>query len=318
MIALTKFNKPWLHFIVLGVVFYQLQSALFPETMPVIGPLSEARVETLKNQWRTSTGRMPTNEQLSRFVAAELDRDMLLQHALELEFHLRDSIVHQRLVRNMKFLQLGEGRSDSELFEQAIEMRLHLDDEVVKRRLIQIMEQRLLARYPPSTPTTTEVQAEFENRKAELQHPPRYSFEHVFFNETQVSAVPSIISKISEQQLDIEAARMLGSPFLQGTKFLRQTPDQLARNFGSHFVQALQEQQPAPGWLDPIASAYGLHYLWLSEFEPARDAELHEVKQQLLADLDYVAQKQGLQCAIEKLRSEYVVQGGALFEEACI
>ena len=336
MNAFARLNKPWLHFIVLGVVCYQLQSALFPEPMPVIGPLSEARVETLKNQWRTSTGRVPTDQQLAKFVAAELDRDMLLQHAIELEFHLRDSIVHQRLVRIMKFLQLGEERSDSELFEQAIEMRLHLDDEVVKRRLIQMMEQRLLAKYPPSKPTTIELQAEFENRKAELQHPPQYSFEHVFFNETQVSDAPSIIAKISKEQLDIEAARVLGSPFLQGNRFLRQTPDQLTRNFGRHFVQALQEQQPAPGWLGPIASAYGLHYLWLSEFEPARDAELHEVKQQLLADLDYVAQKQGLQCAIEKLRSEYLIlseyevpskyielskyieQGGALFEEACI
>ena len=317
MNALARLNKPWLHFIVLGVVFYQLQSAFFPEPVRVIGPLSEARVETLEKQWRISTGRAPTDQQLSKFVATELDRDMLLQHALDLEFHLRDSIIYQRLIRNMKFLQLGEARSDSELFEQALEMRLHLDDEVVKRRLIQMMEQRLLAKYPPSEPTAKELQAEFESRKAELQHPPLYSFEHVFFNETQVSDVPPIIDKISEEQLGIEAARMLGSPFLQGHRFLRQTPDQLAGNFGRHFVQALQAEPAELGWLGPITSAYGIHYLWLSQFEPARDPELHEVKQQLLADLDYAAKKQGLQCAIAKLRSEYVVQGGAVFEAAC-
>ena len=110
---------------------------------------------------------------------------------------------------------------------------------------------------------------------------------------------------------------MLGSPFLQGHRFLRQTPDQLAGNFGRHFVQALQAEPAELGWLGPITSAYGIHYLWLIQFEPARDPELHEVKQQLQADLGYVAKKQGLQCAIGKLRSEYVVQGGAVFEEAC-
>nr|MCS5559286.1 peptidylprolyl isomerase [Oceanospirillaceae bacterium] len=68
------------------------------------------------------------------------------------------------------------------------------------------------------------------------------------------------------------------------------------------------------GWLGPIGSAYGLHYVWLSEFKPARDAELEEVKQQLLTDLEYTANKQTLQCAIAVLRVEFDVQGRALKE----
>ena len=319
MSRLTRLNKPWLHFIALGVAFYLLQSALFPEPKPTVGPLSEARIETLKKQWRISTGREPTEEQLSGFINVELDRDMLIQNALDLELHLRDSIVYERLIRNMKFLQYGEGSSNAELFEKALAMRLHLDDEVVKRRLIQMMEYRLLATYPPSLPTAEDIQLAFENKKSELQHPPLYSFEHVFFSTDQAAKMPSAIAKISDEDLDIQAARKLGAPFLQGHRFLRQSPSQLARNFGRHFVEALaMEKEPAKlGWLGPIPSAYGFHYIWLKDFEPAREAELHEVKQQLLIDLDYIAKKQALKCAIATLRSEYEVQGGIPKEEGC-
>ena len=98
MSRLTRLNKPWLHFIALGVAFYLLQSALFPEPKPTVGPLSEARIETLKKQWRISTGREPTEEQLSGFINVELDRDMLIQNALDLELQSPHELKHERVV----------------------------------------------------------------------------------------------------------------------------------------------------------------------------------------------------------------------------
>jgi hypothetical protein len=313
----VRVNKPWLHFVVLGVIFYQLQSVLFPESKAVIGPLSEARTAALKKQWLTSTGRQPSPEQIAKYIAVELDRDMLLQRAIDLDFHLHDSIVYQRLIRNMKFIQLATGKSDAELFDQAIEMRMHLDDEVVKRRLIQLMEQRLLANAPPTKPGSEKIEVAFIKRKDELRRPPLYSIEHVFFAPERQQEVASVIATITSQDLDVQAARKLSSPFLQGHRFLRQTPGQLARNFGKTFVIGLQEalkkseiaESGGGEWLGLIRSAYGVHYVWLSQFEPARDAELQEVEQQLRVDLEYAANKQALQCAIAALRLEFDVRG---------
>ena len=109
---LARLNKPWLHFILLGLIFYKIQAAVFPEPRPVIGPLNDARVEALLQQWFATAGRAPTEKQKARMVTAELDRDMLFQRALELELHLYDTVVYQRLIRNMHFLQMGEGKSD--------------------------------------------------------------------------------------------------------------------------------------------------------------------------------------------------------------
>jgi len=88
---------------------------------------------------------------------------MLFKRALELDFYLYDGIISQRLIRNMKFLQLAVDESDTSLFDHALEIRLHLNDEVVKRRLIQLKERQLLADNPMPKPREEEVAAAFEN-----------------------------------------------------------------------------------------------------------------------------------------------------------
>ena len=321
MNGLARLNKPWVHFIALGVIFYQLQSALFPEPKPVIGPISEARIASLKERWISSMGRAPSDEQMAGFMTVELDRDMLVQRALDLDFHLYDSIVYQRLIRNMKFLQLADGKSDAQIFKQALGMQLHLDDEVVKRRLIQMMEQRLLANNPPPKPSAAEIEAVFIEKREALRRPPLYSIEHVFFPAERAPEVVAVIAKITDQGLDAKAARELGAPFLQGHRFIKKTPSQLARNFGKGFVRELESELSAiqavastnakqPQWLGPISSVYGVHYVWLADFTAARDARLDEVKQQLRRDLEYSANRQALQCAIKALRADFDLRGG--------
>ena len=309
MRVLARFNRPWMHFIVLGGVLYYLQGVFFPAPKPVVGPLGEARLEALQQQWYSSTGRLPTPEQQQRMVAAELDRDMLFARAVELQLHRYDTVVYQRLLRNMRFLQLGEGKSDRELFQQALQMRLHLGDEVVKRRLILIMEQLLLAANPPAAPTEAQVAAAFEQRREELRRPPRYSIEHLYFNREREPQIDAAIAAITERGLSASQARDLGSPFLPGYRFTRQSPQQLARQFGSEFVANLEAANPQPGsWVGPLRSTYGLHYVWVSAVEPARDATLEEVRAQLVRDLESRARDRALREGIAAMRDDYEIR----------
>lgn len=306
---LARLNRPWVHFVVLGILLFQLEAWLFPPPKPVVGPLTEARLESLQQQWFASTGRLPSADQQKRIVQAELDRDMLFQKALEMEIHLYDTVVYQRLLRNMVFLQLAEGKTELQQYEEALDMRLHLGDEVIKRRLIQIMEQLLLASNPPLVPTEVAIEAEFIQRKEGLRKPPRYSIEHLYFNREREAEIDPVMATIEEQGLSAEAARSMSSPFLPGYVFNRQSPDQLARHFGASFVMNFQEANPQAGrWLGPIRSTYGLHYVWVAELEPERDATLDEVRGQLLRDLEMRAKADALASAIEKLRLDYEVK----------
>lgn len=306
---IARLNRPWVHFVLLGLLLFYLQGVVFPPPKPVVGPISEARVDALVQQWFATTGRVPTQEQKARMIAAELDRDMLFQRALELDLHLYDTVIYQRLLRNMRFLDLEAGKSDEELYEMALDMRLHLGDEVVKRRMIQVMEQLLLAANPPGTPTEEELAAEFSERREELRRPPRYTIEHIYFNRERAGEVPAVIDKIEEQDLDPTEARKLSSPFLPGYRFSRQTPDQLARHFGAVFVRNLQSLEPRSGqWVGPVRSTYGLHYVWVEAVEPERAATLDEVRRQLLRDLESQARADALRESIAALREQYVIR----------
>ncbi|PLW67305.1 peptidyl-prolyl cis-trans isomerase [Pseudohalioglobus lutimaris] len=309
MRLLSWLNRPWIHFLVLGIVLFWARGKFFPEPLTVVGPLSEARLETLQQQWFSTVGRMPSEEQLQRMADAELDRDMMFQRAMELELHLYDTVVYQRLLRNMHFLQLAEGKSDEELYEQALEMRLHLGDEVIKRRMIQVVEQLMLASNPPAAPTEAEVRAEFEQRRDELRRPPRYTIEHLYFSREREDEVSAVIERVLSRKLSAEDARQFSSPFLPGYRFVSQTPDQLARHFGAAFVDNLEEAGPRAGeWVGPVRSTYGLHYVFVSELEPGRDAELEEVRKQLERDLVSRARTASLAESIEALRENYEVR----------
>ena len=305
---LSRLNRPWLHFIVLGSLLYYLQGVIFPRPKPVIGPLSEERVEALREQFFASTRRMPTEEQVARMVDAELDRDILFQRALALNLYRYDTVVYQRLLRNMRFLKLAEGKTDEELYRQALEMRLHLGDEVVKRRMIQVMEQLLLSANPPPRVTESMLAAEFEERREALRRPPRYSLEHLYFSREREADMQSAIDTITREELDAAAARELGAPFLPGYRFTRQSPDQLARHFGAAFVENLQATDPQPGaWSGPVRSTYGLHYVWVEDIEPAREAQLEEVRSLLQRDIEARLRAEALREATARLREQYEV-----------
>lgn len=305
----ARLNRPWLHFLIIGVVFYQVQAIVFPEPKTVIGPLSESVHNALQQQWLTRFGNLPTAKQKTKMIADELDRDLLFQRALELHLHLHDSIVFDQLIRNMRFLDADTKKTSTELFQVALDMRLHLGDEVVKRRLIEKMKQRLLTINPPIEVTETQIAAEFIARKHEFYRSPRYSFAHVFISSEREAELKSVIKTIQDQRLTARTARYLSSPFMSGYEFQAQTAEQLTRNFGVLFISDLAKLGPVVGqWYGPIRSSFGWHYLWISAIEQGRDARLDEVTRQLRYGLEVSARERALQTAMAALRSEYEVR----------
>jgi hypothetical protein len=300
-------RAPWLHFLLLGVVLYLLQARLFPPPYPVVGPLPQSRIDTLTDQWVALTGRTPNPAELAGMKRTELEQDMLFQRALTLDLHRHDPVVQQRLLLNLRFLGLADAnKSDADLFEQALEMRLHLSDEVVRRRMIQVMEQLIVASNPPAAPTDEEILAAFKTRSVELERPPRYSLQHLYFNRERESDVPSIARRIRDGAMTPQQALPLSSPFLHGYSFRHQTPEQLARIFGAVFVDKLAGESMAPGvWIGPLRSAFGWHLVWLDEVSPARPARLEEVREQLARDLAQQARNHALRAGIDRLAAQY-------------
>ena len=305
---LQRFNRPWLHFLVLGGALFYFFRWLDPPPKPVVGPLSEARIESLQRQWFSAARRPATPAQIDAMKRAELDRDMLFQEGLRLELHLFDSVVRQRLIRNMRFLRMGDDKSDEALYKSALRMELHLGDEVVKRRLIQAMEQLLLAQQAIQKPDNADLQQRFEEQREQLRRPPRYSFEHVFLTRDRAGEAEKVLATIETEQLTAEQARQKSSPFLPGYRFTALSPQQVARHFGAAFVLNLQQAKPvSKAWLGPIESTYGLHLVWMDSIEEPRDATLDEVSKQLSRNLLLERRSAALRNAIDQVRQDYEV-----------
>lgn len=302
-------RQPWLHFIVLGALLFWGQRHWFPPPKPVIGPLSEARVDLLREQWRQATGQEPGDATLQRLVNLELEREILFQQALRLRLHQRDDVVRNRLLRNMQFLKLGDELPEEARIEQAMDLRLHLGDEVIKRRLVQVMEQLLLAANPPEPITEAAIVDAYEARRKELREPPRFSLSHVYFSREEEAGAEPALETIRAESLPPREAIALGSPFLPGYEFVAQSPEQLARQFGAAFVANLRALSPSEGqWVGPVRSTYGLHLVWVETVTAGRPSTLDEVRGRLRRDLEREARREALATAVDRLREQYEVR----------
>ncbi len=303
------FYRPALHFVVIGLILFQLKNIFFPQPKPILGPLTQERIGLLKEKWILNTGRLPNAEQQILGIRAELDREMLFARAIELELFDNDPVVNQRLLQNMRFLGLYEGLSDVKIIGKAMDLRLYLDDEVIKHRLIQLMERLLLSANPPSRISDENLLSEFNTRRLELRHPPLYSIEHLYFPRDYPTEAQRFQEEVDLTDLSPSSVRDYSFPFLSGYRFFSQTPAQLKKYFGSEFVSQLIATEPVEGsWLPPLSSTYGLHYVWLHAFEDARDAEFDEVKDSLLYDLTREAREAALQAAVVDMRKDYEIR----------
>ena len=285
-----------------------VQDALFPAPKPILGPVSDAQLDALRTNFEASNGAPPNPDEERVLVEWALDRDMLLQRAIDLELHLTDAVIRERLIRNMQFLGLDEDRTSDELFETALAMRLHLEDTACKRRLVEQVKQQLVAANPFPAPTQQEVYAEFEQRRADLTRP-LAGFIHVYFPFDKAGEVDRVKEAVAGQPISPTHARHLGTPFKMGHHFTRLKPEQLDLFFGRAFADELLNPSLKPGaWYGPLRSTHGLHLVWLDAIEASPVQTADDVYEKLERDLTVKARGAALEEALKQLRLQYEVR----------
>jgi hypothetical protein len=297
----------------LGGVLVLLEGLIVAPTMPSVGPLGESRLEGLKAQWRSQAGRDPSSAQLRELVSLELENDMLLQEALKLQLHRKDHTVIERLLRDLDFLGLADDLSDRDRFERALSLGLHLDDEVVRQRLIFLMEQRLLRTSPKLVITPESLAMSFDSRREELRVSPRIAFDQVYFSTNDSRIVRKRVEQIQHEGLSVSEARLLGAPFITGSRTGEQSVSELGQIFGSLFQEnleaALLESTPqVQGWYGPIRSALGFHYLWVEAFEMGKAAAYADAEPRLRQELELKNREYALKRAKRALADQYRIR----------
>ena len=255
------------------------------------------------------TRRRPNEAEWASLIDRELREELLFREAVGHQLHLRDSAVAQRLILNMRFLDSDTSLSDSELVQQGLALRMHLTDEVIRRRLVQVMERLLAASASIAPPTESVLLERWEANQDEYVVPERYSFAQVFLPSERAAEREEIGSVISQGDLSAVEARQLGGPFLAGFEFDTRSIAQLQRQFGTQFVAAfVASEKRTDSWVGPLASTYGLHWLYIRDVTPERLRPLDEVRVKIERSWRAEQESAAVDTAVARLMAKYEVR----------
>ncbi len=155
---LSWLKWPLVHFLALGGLLWVFQVLIGSSTQETIS-ISAARVEQLRADWVTEKGEPLSAQDESQLIAAEVEEEILLLHALDEEFYRHTPAARNRLLSLMRFLYPESADSDEELLAQSLELAFHRRDPMARDTLLTAARASLEAVAPVPEPTDRELEA---------------------------------------------------------------------------------------------------------------------------------------------------------------
>lgn len=312
--------RPLVHFLALGLLLFvtdrlwtRARGDVAASPPPVV--ISAQRFEQLRSVASARTGRSLDAAQLDALVDAEVADELLYRQALAYGFDRDDPVVFNRLVQNMRFAGADPERAAQDLYEDARELGMHRSDLVVRRRLIQRM--RLLIESRAEEPSDSELRAYFEAQAPALLRPARLRLSQIFFTQQHADTAARALEELNSGGLDPAAAlgtgsapgpgeapgpeQALGDPFLHASAQPPQSEQELARRFGGEFAYAVFGLETGRWW-GPVASAYGVHLVWIHERSAPELPSFEEVRAKLRYGLLAERGAEAVAAALAELR----------------
>lgn len=184
--------------------------------------------------------------------------------------------------------------------ERAFELGMHHDDPVVARRMRMKME--LLNELAVMPPSEGEAAEYFDANTEKYSRGATYSFEHRFFADDTSDATLSAAGEALNS-----GEEMAGSPSLFAQTYDNTSDIQVARVFGSEFVEQLQALTLGQ-WQGPLPSPLGWHFVRLSERRQLPPPLLSEIYDQVVRDILNERRELARQEQLQALLDEKVIK----------
>jgi peptidyl-prolyl cis-trans isomerase C len=245
----------------------------------------------------------------------QLTPDELLQLALVFQSQW------QRPPTQAEFGQLVENKVHEEvLYREAVAMGLDKDDTIVKRRMAQKMQflaEDVAAAYEP---TRAELEAWYAKNADRFALPGRLNFRHLYFSpdrrgERARDAADKALAKLADQPVDSNLAASLGDPFMLQDYYGDRSSEQLAKEFGPAFAQAIFRAKPG-AWQGPIESGFGWHLVFVDSVVPGHAPAFAEVASDVKTAWLGERKAEAWRKAYDAMRAKYTVLLPALPEPA--
>lgn len=234
-------REPLLHFLVLGLFLFLLYGLVAGPAGPADDEIviDQARLTGLVANFEKTWRRQPTDAELQGLIDAWVREEVLYREGVSAGFDRNDPIIRRRVAQKMSFIADG---------------------------------------LVPETPGDAELQDWLRENIATYQIPASYSLRQVYIDPQRHA---SDLDKTLESTLAALASgadpKTLGDSSLLLSEVEAASSRDIARIFGTVFVEGLADVDVGE-WAGPVQSGYGLHYVHVSDYTPARDPALDEVR----------------------------------------
>lgn len=311
--SLSLFKSPLFHCLFVAGIYVAVQ--WFNQPPPDVA-VSTQEIAAFEEELRKSFG---ANQKIDRNkIISQLAEDKIIYNeAKKAGFDKLDTVI-TRLSNVADFLQLVPKDSSLEQrYQAALAMKLDETDIVVRRQMITLFKTALKSSAPAHHPSEQAIQNWYDQNQAQYTQAARYAFSHVYLqqnNQNDIQQAEKLRAALIENYIPdaadvkpvMDKAIASGNVFYGGHYFNLQNQRQIARHFGQSFATKIAET-PLQQWSQPIASAFGLHLIWLSESTPAKPKPLSEVRLSIGRELTMQAQEQHYQQQLDTLTGEYTV-----------
>jgi len=279
-------RAPLFHFVILGFLLFGLYARYGARTESASKEIvvSAPQIELLSSLWKRQWRRPPTPQELDGLIQSFIREEVL--------------------------------------YREALAMGLDRDDTVVRRRLAQKIEFLVQDLATQGEPSEQQLRAFFEEHPEIFEEPARITFSHVYINVDQHGGDSETVAK--EVLARLEAGGdpdVLGDRFMLQRDYLRKSPSEVARHFGSQFAEEVFEIAPGT-WQGPVPSGYGLHLVLVESLEdsflPPLEDVRGEVRDEFLSfkrrevdELFYSRLREGYEIVIEEPRAQPVIDPSA-------
>jgi len=242
------YSEPLLHFLFLSLLIFVAYDFLNPrQDDQQVIVVSEGRIAQINNSFRDRWKREPLPKELQEVIHAYAVNEMFIREAKALSLDVDDQVVDQRLRKKMNYL---------------------LEDLADANR-----------------PTEEALKQFYANNSEKYRLPAKYSFQQVLLSSDRGEPALSELVVVQEQRIEQGLAPQ-GDNSMLPSQLKQASTDQIARRFGLVFVEPLADVATQQ-WSGPVTSAFGQHFVFVTEKQSSQIQAFERVKETVLSDWQY-------------------------------
>jgi peptidyl-prolyl cis-trans isomerase C len=268
-------KEPLFHFLLLGAVIFMVYFILNPaednagNQIKITQNDVDRFVQIFQKQWQ----RKPNKQELEGLVRAHLKEEILYREGLALGLEKDDTIIRRRLAQKMEFL---------------------ITDITVPE---EVDDKDLLAFY--------------EKNSARYTRAAKLSFRHIYFNpdirgERLMDEANATLHTLQSTNAGLNVPDTYGDRYMLPLQYELTSEQEVARAFGRDFTEQLLKTESGR-WQGPIRSGYGVHLVYIQQYDAASIYPFNEVRQRVKNDYLFELRQQRNEEVLEKLKLRYEI-----------